>query len=98
MKLRYLVDRSARQYGGLPAITLEEGAYLRHEPLGPEVDPQPDDLFALFYTSGTTGRPKGVMHTHFSQFHVAVNLLLEFGPVRAGEQILLVQPLSHGGG
>jgi len=27
-----------------------------------------DDLAALIYTAGTTGKPKGVMHTHFSLY------------------------------
>jgi fatty-acyl-CoA synthase len=30
-----------------------------------------DDLLALFYTSGTTGLPKAVMHTHFSSLATA---------------------------
>jgi long-chain acyl-CoA synthetase len=66
------------------------------EPL--PVDPDPDDLYCLFYTSGTTGRPKGVMLSHRAYFAVAINLLLEFGPIAAGERVVLTQPLSHGGG
>lgn len=31
-----------------------------------EVEVSPDDLLALLYTSGTTGMPKGTMHTHRS--------------------------------
>ncbi|MBC7134494.1 MAG: AMP-binding protein, partial [Oceanibaculum nanhaiense] len=30
----------------------------------PQRSRQPDDLFRLMYTSGTTDRPKGVMHTY----------------------------------
>jgi long-chain acyl-CoA synthetase len=33
-----------------------------------------DDVAALVYTSGTTGRPKGVMQTHFALYFTAINL------------------------
>jgi acyl-CoA synthetase (AMP-forming)/AMP-acid ligase II len=60
--------------------------------------PDDDTLFSLFCTSGTTGAPKGVMLTHDAQLAVAASLLLEFGPVKPGDSVLLPQPLSHGGG
>jgi acyl-CoA synthetase (AMP-forming)/AMP-acid ligase II len=66
------------------------------EPVGS--DPSGEDLYCLFYTSGTSGRPKGVMLSHSAYFAVGLCLLLEFGPVAAGERVVLTQPLSHGGG
>ena len=33
-----------------------------------------DDVAALVYTSGTTGRPKGVMQTHYALYYTAINL------------------------
>ncbi len=33
-----------------------------------------DDVAALVYTSGTTGRPKGVMQTHYGLYFTAVNV------------------------
>ena len=72
-------------------------AAARPEPLA--ADPSGDDLYCLFYTSGTSGRPKGVMLSHRAYFAVGLLLLLEVrtGPGRRPRAVL-TQPLSHGGG
>ncbi|WP_455354347.1 FadD3 family acyl-CoA ligase [Streptomyces sp. SYSU K217416] len=55
---------------------------------------RPEDLCDILYTSGTTGRPKGVMATHaqtvrlFSDWSRLVTL-------RAGDRYLLVNPFFH---
>jgi fatty-acyl-CoA synthase len=58
----------------------------------------PEDPAWITYTSGTTGQPKGIVLSHRSIREVAFNLLLELGPKRPGDRLVLTQPLSHGAG
>ncbi len=60
--------------------------------LFPAVDP--DDVASLLYTSGTTGRPKGVMLTH-ANFTSLVAALAPIFPLKPRDAVLSVLPLHH---
>ena len=56
--------------------------------------PDPNDVTELMYTSGTTGQPKGVMHTANTLMGKALlaNQLFQF---RADDRIYMGSPLAH---
>ncbi len=58
----------------------------------------PDDLAWLFYTSGTTGRPKGAMLTHRVLAAAAHAHASEVDHIERGDPILHAAPMSHGSG
>ena len=58
------------------------------------VDMGDDELAALIYTAGTTGRPKGVMHTHLSLYSNA-RMQYETMPLPDGMVSVFVLPLCH---
>ncbi|MFO1396748.1 MAG: AMP-binding protein [Burkholderiales bacterium] len=64
-------------------------------PIAPRTD---RDLAWLFYTSGTTGRPKGVMLSHANLVAMSLAYLAEVHPVAPGGALVHAAPLSHGSG
>ncbi|MCC7273659.1 MAG: cyclohexanecarboxylate-CoA ligase [Alphaproteobacteria bacterium] len=77
-----------------------EGAFERllEEP-APEVDfaprrPGSDDIVELLYTSGTTGEPKGVLHTSNTLYGNIVPYAQRLG-LGQGETVLMASPLAH---
>ncbi len=56
------------------------------------------DLAWLFYTSGTTGKPKGAMLTHRVLAAASHAYMSEVDPVSPGDAILHAAPMSHGSG
>ncbi len=70
-----------------------------------EADPLPapepigrDEMLWLFYTSGTTGRPKGVMQHAGAIEAMALSYFADVDEVRSGDAILYAAPMSHGAG
>ena len=60
----------------------------------PDVPVYEDDVASLLYTSGTTGKPKGVRLTH-SNFTSLVAALAPLFPLTSGDRVLSVLPLHH---
>ncbi len=57
-----------------------------------------DDLAWLFYTSGTTGRPKGAMLSHHVLAAASQAYAAEVDPIAPGDPLLHAAPMSHGSG
>ena len=67
------------------------------EPVEPRRRRDPDDVCLVMYSSGTTGRPKGVMLTHANMVAHTLNAHdgWEFEP---GDKTMVSMPLFHVGG
>lgn len=86
---------------GLPVVPTGP-AYERlialHSNGGRTVDVRPETVAWLFYTSGTTGRPKGAKLTHGGLAFVVASWLADLTPLGEHDVTLHVAPLSHGAG
>src|SRR5262245_47789975 len=81
------------------AIESREFAALRtSEPMPAPVSRTRDDLAWLFYTSGTTGKPKGVMISNGNLHAMAFSYFIDVDEVHAADATLYAAPMSHGAG
>ncbi len=62
----------------------------------PEVGAVDDDPLYIMYTSGTTGLPKGAVHTHNSALWASFTIALT-ADVRYRDRYMIVLPLFHVG-
>ena len=64
----------------------------------PVTERGPDDVAWLFYTSGTTGRPKGVMITHRNLTTMGLAYFVDVDAVSPDDAMVYAAPMSHGAG
>ena len=93
---------SIQRYVSLHDISVNVSARLQHADtwlpvqayLQTEHQCNPKALATIMYTSGTTGKPKGVMLSHYNIIHNAYAGLKSF-PVKPQDSMLSFLPLSH---
>jgi long-chain acyl-CoA synthetase len=100
-----LIEELQARLPGLPSlrVTLVPGtpafaSLYAAEPLAEPVHRHDGDLAWLFYTSGTTGRPKGVMETHGNLLTMTSCYFMDVDATQMEDSLVYAAPMSHASG
>ena len=84
--------------GAAPPWALSyEALVARGSPEGPPIRSTAEDYAYLWYTSGTTGRPKGVAWRH-DKLLASAQIQAEVAPLPGDSRLLQITPMFHVGG
>jgi acyl-CoA synthetase (AMP-forming)/AMP-acid ligase II len=102
-----MLDRVTAAMSASPEVVVLRGAAGSHTPYPGLFEHQPDAakpvaldpgaVRMVLYTSGTTGRPKGVLHSHNSM-HALICQIRDHWSVNPGDTFLVPSPIAHIGG
>lgn len=95
-----LVEALSTLPNSIPIVVVDDDSYqslTRSTPVGC-ADVAPTDLAWLFYTSGTTGVPKGAMLSHRNLMTMCLQYYADIDHVLPGQTMFHAAALSHGSG
>ncbi|MBV8177770.1 MAG: AMP-binding protein [Mycobacterium sp.] len=95
-----MLDRVVGQMDSPPEVVVVRGGAslpAAHSPTVELPTLDPDAVRMILYTSGTTGRSKGVLHSHNSM-HALICQLRDYWQVQPGDRFLVPSPVAHIGG